>query len=178
MTLIQNQKMEDETLLHILLTEVESMVNSRPLTDCPSEPGSDVPLTPNHLLRMNRSTALSFLVTDKSDCYADCRDRLVQYMPPTNSGGVGYRLTLEKFSVAPTAAILSSISCSHYDFLHKPNKNNLCSAPITLHTFRTVYFSSTLKHVSSFLEALVKALRICQSSGSQTFFSLYLRLRV
>ena len=24
-----------------------------------------------------------------------------------------------------TAAILSSISCSHYDFLHKPNKNNL-----------------------------------------------------
>ena len=83
-----------------------------------------------------------------------------------------------------TAAIFSSISCSHYDFLHKPNKNNLCSALIrpTLHRFRTVYFSSTLKHVSSFFlsisESMLKALRICQSSGSQTFLKSYLRLRV
>ena len=47
-----------------------------------------------------------------------------------------------------TAAMLSSISCSHYDFLHKPIKNSLFNAPIT---DRTVYFSSTVKHVSSFL---------------------------
>ena len=30
-----------------------------------------------------------------------------------------------------TAAILSSISCSYYDFLYKPIKNNLFNAPIT-----------------------------------------------
>ena len=43
----------------------------------------------------------------------------------------------------------------YYDFLHKLNKNDFFSAPITLNRFRTVYYSSTLKHVSSFLSALV-----------------------
>ena len=60
-----------------------------------------------------------------------------QNVPPSNK----YRKKLNVFytcilwSVGTgslrTAAILSSISCSHYDFLHKPIKNNLFNAPIT-----------------------------------------------
>ena len=59
-----------------------------------------------------------------------------------------------------TAAIglLSSIYCSHYGFLRKLIKNKLFSALVQN---KTIYFSSTLQHVSSFLQALVKALRIC-----------------
>ena len=76
-----------------------------------------------------------------------------QIVPPSDKhrkkSNVFYRYTCSVW--VRTAAILSSIFCSHYDFLHKPNKNNLCSAPITSHRFRTVYFSSILKHVSNFL---------------------------
>ena len=44
--------------LHTLLTEVESIVNSRPLMDITLEAGSvTYPLTPNHLLRLNSAMA-------------------------------------------------------------------------------------------------------------------------
>ena len=89
---------------------------------------------------------------------------------------------LYRYGSLRTAAILSSISCSHYHFLHKLKKNYLCSAPITLYRFRTAYFSSTLKHISRFYKhyskSTVKTLRMRQSSGYQTFLRSYLRLRV
>ena len=48
MVLLPRYTIDDDTL-HTLLLEVESMVNSRPL--CVSvAPGSETPLTPNHLL--------------------------------------------------------------------------------------------------------------------------------
>ena len=38
---------------HTILSEVKSIVNSRPLTDVPLEKGEETPLTTNHLLRLN-----------------------------------------------------------------------------------------------------------------------------
>ena len=105
-------------------------------------------------------------------------------LPPSDKyrkkSNVFYRYTCRLW--VRTAAILSCISGSHYDFLHNPKRNNLFSAPIALHRFGTVYFSSTLKTRRQFFisisESMVKALRICQSSGYQTFSRSYLRLRV
>ena len=76
MVLIPKYTVTDD-LLHTILLEVEEMVNSRPL--CLSlEPGSNVPLTPNHLLRIDPSIALPPIKTGPDDCYAHQRYRLVQ----------------------------------------------------------------------------------------------------
>ena len=57
--------------LHTLLTEVESIVNSRPLMDITLVAGSVAyPLTPNHLLRLNPAMAPPPVATDKSDKYS------------------------------------------------------------------------------------------------------------
>ena len=76
MTVIPKYSVTDDAL-HTILLEVEAMVNSRPL--CVSvELGSDVPLTPNHLLRIEPSIGLPPVKTDEEDCYARQRYRLVQ----------------------------------------------------------------------------------------------------
>ena len=76
MTVIPKYSVTDDAL-HTVMLEVEAMVNSRPL--CVSvEPGSDVPLTPNHLLRSEPSIGLPPVKTDEEDCYARQRYRLVQ----------------------------------------------------------------------------------------------------
>ena len=76
MAVISGQGVTDDSL-HTILLEVEAMVNSRPL--CISlEPGSDVPLTPNHLLRVEPSVGLAPIRTTSNDCYARQRYRLVQ----------------------------------------------------------------------------------------------------
>ena len=69
----------DGDALHTLLLEVEAIVNSRPLTDVSVDHGSDLPLTPNHLLRINHSICLPPIPTDRSDVYARRRCRLVQF---------------------------------------------------------------------------------------------------
>ena len=60
----------DDDALHTLLLEVEAIVNSRPLTDIDVDGDSNLPLTPNHLLRFNRSIGLPPILTNKSDAYA------------------------------------------------------------------------------------------------------------
>ena len=76
MAVISGQGVTDDSL-HTILLEVEAMVNSRPL--CISlELGSDVPLTSNHLLRVEPSVGLAPIRTTSNDCYARQRYRLVQ----------------------------------------------------------------------------------------------------
>ena len=76
MVLIPKYTVTDD-LLHTILLEVEEMVNSRPL--CLSlEPGSNVPLTPNHLLQIDPSIGLPPIKTSSDDCYAHQRYPLVQ----------------------------------------------------------------------------------------------------
>ena len=72
-------KIMDDDTLHTLLLEVEAIVNSRPLTDVFVDGDTDLPLTPNHLLRINHSIGLPPMPTDKSDVYARRRYRLVQF---------------------------------------------------------------------------------------------------
>ena len=66
--------------LHTLLLEVESIVNSRPVTDVPLEANESTPLTPNHLLRINHEFAMPPFQTSEDDCYARQRYRLVQFV--------------------------------------------------------------------------------------------------
>ena len=70
----------DDDALHTILLEVEAMVNSRPLTDVLVDPGSDLPLTPNHLLRISPTIEPPLKVTNKPDVYARQRHRLVQFV--------------------------------------------------------------------------------------------------
>ena len=70
----------DDDALHTILLEVETMVNSRPLTDVLVDPGSNFPLTPNHLLRISPAIGPPLKVIDKPDVYARQRHRLVQFV--------------------------------------------------------------------------------------------------
>ena len=59
--------------------EIESIINSRPLTDVPLEPNEISSLTPNHLLRVNHEVALSPFQTGEDDCYSRQRFCVVQF---------------------------------------------------------------------------------------------------
>ena len=52
--LLQQQTVSDETLIAIM-TEVEAILNARPLTQLSMDPKDDEPLTPNHLLLLRRT---------------------------------------------------------------------------------------------------------------------------
>ena len=69
----------DGDALHTLLLEIEAIVNSRPLTDVSVDHDSDLPLTPNHLLRINHLIGRPPMPTDRSDVNARRRYRLVQF---------------------------------------------------------------------------------------------------
>jgi len=65
--------------LHTLLLEIESIVNSRPLTEVSLEVDESTPLTPNHLLRVNYDVALTPFQTNEHDYYSRQRFRLIQF---------------------------------------------------------------------------------------------------
>ena len=75
---LTSEKNLDDDALHTLLLGVEAMINSRPLTDVSVDVDADLPLTPNHLLRMDPSIGLPPMLTDVTDNYARQRYRTVQ----------------------------------------------------------------------------------------------------
>ena len=54
---------------NILMTEVEWILNSRPLVPVVINPQSDVSLTPNHLLQLRGNANTPPGPFDKKDCY-------------------------------------------------------------------------------------------------------------
>ena len=74
-----NTRIDDDALMTVFC-EVEAVLNSPPLTEVPLEMGEDLPLTPNHLLRINPKVALPPMVTSVKDCYARNRYKVVQFV--------------------------------------------------------------------------------------------------
>ena len=74
------RKQLSDDILQTALLEVEAIVNSRPLMDVVIEPGSELPLTPNHLLRLNLDIGLPIMVFEDKDVYVRQRYRVVQYI--------------------------------------------------------------------------------------------------
>ena len=71
--------MSDE-MLRTLMTEVQGILNSRPLTPVSSDPKDVEPLTPNHLLLLRANLNLPPGILSKEDLYSRRRWRQVQYM--------------------------------------------------------------------------------------------------
>ncbi len=66
-----------QSYLITIMTEAESIMNARPLTQLSMDPKDDEPLTPNHLLRRSPSFPPGVFV--KEDCYSGRRCRQAQY---------------------------------------------------------------------------------------------------
>ncbi|XP_035980606.1 uncharacterized protein LOC118556656 isoform X5 [Fundulus heteroclitus] len=78
-SILKQQLLDDESL-ETLLCEVESILNSRPITTV-KEDGQDVEaLTPNHILLLNTQPVLPPGLFSKSDQYTRRRWRQVQYL--------------------------------------------------------------------------------------------------
>ena len=77
--LLKSQVVTDD-VLHTLLLEVESILNSRPLCPITLDPHGNEPLTPNHLLLMRQSCNDPPGVFESRDCYGRRRWRQVQYL--------------------------------------------------------------------------------------------------
>ena len=78
--LLLQQTLTDDSLITVL-TEVESIINSRPLTPVVMDPSADEPLTPNHLLlARSPQDSSSIGVFTKKDNYTRKKWRQVQYV--------------------------------------------------------------------------------------------------
>lgn len=77
--LLKQQVLDDDGL-HTLLCEVESIINSRPLTKLSEDPNDLEPLTPNHLLLIKAKPAIPPGIFDRSDVYGRRRWRQIQYL--------------------------------------------------------------------------------------------------
>ena len=77
--LLHEQTVSDETLL-TMMTEVEKILNDRPLTAISNDPKDLNPLTPNHILLLRNNPCLPLGLFDKSDSYPVRRWRKSQYL--------------------------------------------------------------------------------------------------
>ena len=77
--MLGEQVVTDEVLLTVM-AEVESILNSRPLTKLSLDPRDEEPLTPNHLLLLRVSKALPPGVFGITDSYGRRRWKQSQYM--------------------------------------------------------------------------------------------------
>lgn len=77
---LTKEQILNEESLATLMTEVEAIINSRPLTKVSSDCNDDEPLTPNHLLLLKRDPTLPPGLFDRDDNYTRKRWRQVQYM--------------------------------------------------------------------------------------------------
>ena len=65
---LTNEREMNEDQLRTFLSEAESIVNSRPLTPVTLEVDSDLPLTPNHFLKLRASSGLLPVAVGNEDC--------------------------------------------------------------------------------------------------------------
>ena len=77
--LLKQQHVDDECLM-TTMCEVESIMNSRPLTKVSDDPKDLEALTPNHLLLPRPGTSLPAGVFNQSDLYSKRRWRQAQYL--------------------------------------------------------------------------------------------------
>lgn len=77
--LLGEQIVSDESL-RTLTTEVQGILNSRPMTPVSSDPRDLEPITPNHLLLLRSNLNLPPGVFSKEDMYSRRRWRQVQYL--------------------------------------------------------------------------------------------------
>lgn len=77
--LMKEQTLDDEGLA-TLMCEVESIVNSRPITKSSDDPRDLEALTPNHLLLLRGCPNNAPGIFDSADCYSRRRWRQVQYL--------------------------------------------------------------------------------------------------
>ena len=77
--LLSEQKVPDESFA-MVLTEVEAIINSRPLTPVSVDPASNEPLTSNHLLLVGRSPDLALEVFKREDNFVRRRWRQIHYL--------------------------------------------------------------------------------------------------
>jgi len=77
--LLKEQIVDDETLLTVM-SHVEAILNSHPLTNCSDDPKDDDPLTPNQILLLRSDTSLPPGVFRREDMYGRRRWRQAQYL--------------------------------------------------------------------------------------------------
>ena len=77
--LLQEQSIDDEGLV-TLMCEVESILNSRPITFVSDDPADPEPLTPNHLLLLKCDSPMPPGVFQKEDVFSRRRWRQIQYL--------------------------------------------------------------------------------------------------
>ena len=75
-----NEQILTDESLSTLMCEIESILNSRPLTTVSNDPYDLEPLTPNHLLLLKPNGLLPPGVFDKRDSYSRKQWRQVQYL--------------------------------------------------------------------------------------------------
>ena len=75
-----NEQILTDESLSTLICEIESILNSRPLTTVSNNPYDLEPLTPNHLLLLKSNGLLPPGVFDKRDSYCRKQWRQVQYL--------------------------------------------------------------------------------------------------
>ena len=77
---LSNERKMNEDQLRIFLSEAESIVNSSPLTPVTLVVDSDLPLTPNHFLKLSASSGLPPVVVGNGDCQPHRGGRFVQHV--------------------------------------------------------------------------------------------------